>query len=100
MAEQRLTTSPLQDKRVLVTRTREQASALSERLRALGAIPVEFPTIRIVPTSDWQQLDAALKRLYTSNSSGQPYYDWLVLTSTNGTRLCCERLRSLGYDLE
>src|SRR5438128_2661962 len=100
MAEQRLTTLPLQGKRVLITRTREQASALSERLRALGAIPVEFPTIRIVPPSDWQQLDTALKRLYILDASGQPYYDWLVLTSANGVRICCERLRSLGYDLQ
>ena len=40
---------PLQGKRVLVTRTPEQASALSERLKALGATPVEFPAIRIAP---------------------------------------------------
>src|SRR5437764_9542980 len=99
MSEQRLATSLLQGKRVLVTRTREQASTLSERLRTLGAIPVEFPTIRIVPPSDWQQLDTALKRLYTGDPSGQPYYDWLVLTSANGVRICCERLRSLEYDL-
>jgi uroporphyrinogen-III synthase len=98
MPEQRLATSPLQGKRVLITRTRDQASTLSERLRTAGAIPVEFPTIRIVPPSDWQQLDTALKRLYTGDSSGQPYYDWLVLTSTNGVRICCERLRSLGYN--
>src|SRR5437763_12952420 len=99
MAEQRLAILPLQGKRVLVTRTRDQASALSERLRALGAIPVEFPTIRIVPPSDWQQRDTALKRLYTGDASGQPYYDWLVLTSANGVRIWCERLRSLEYDL-
>ena len=98
MSEQRLATLPLQGKRVLVTRTREQASTLSERLRTLGAIPVEFPTIRIVPPSDWQPLDTALKRLYTFDMSGRSYYDWLVLTSANGARICCERLYSLGYD--
>jgi uroporphyrinogen-III synthase len=100
MSEQRLAVLPLQGKRVLVTRTRDQASALSERLRALGAIPVEFPTIRIVLPLDWQQLDTALARLYTDGLSGQPYYDWLVLTSANGVRICCERLLSLGYDLQ
>ena len=99
MSEQRLVTLPLQGKRILVTRTRDQASALSERLGALGAIPVEFPTIHIVPPSDWQQLDAALKQLYAIDSSGRSYYDWFVLTSANGVRICCERLRSLGYDL-
>jgi len=35
-----------------VTRAREQASALSERLRRAGAEPVEFPTIRIEPPDD------------------------------------------------
>ena len=39
----------LRGKRILVTRTREQAGVLSGRLLALGAMPVEFPTIRIVP---------------------------------------------------
>jgi uroporphyrinogen-III synthase len=89
------TAMPLQGKRILVTRTREQASKLSERLRALGAIPVEFPTIRIVPPEDWHTLDAALQRLFAHKGSA---YDWLVLTSTNGATICCERLRTLGYE--
>ena len=42
-------TGPLFGKRILVTRAREQASALSDKLRMLGAEPIEFPTIRIVP---------------------------------------------------
>ncbi len=64
MFEQSITTLPLQGKRVLVTRTRNQASVLSEQLRDLGAIPIEFPTIRIVPPQDWRELDAALEQLY------------------------------------
>lgn len=89
--------APLAGKRVLVTRTREQASALSSRLLTLGAIPVEFPTIRIVPPEDWGPLDAALQRLYAPDSAD---YDWLVLTSVNGVRICCQRLRTLGYQPE
>jgi uroporphyrinogen-III synthase len=87
----------LQGKRILVTRTREQASVFSERLRALGAIPIEFPTIRIVPPHDWTDLDAALTRLYTSTSA-QPIYNWLILTSTNGVHICMQRLQTLGYE--
>ncbi len=86
---------PLAGRRVLVTRTREQASVLSERLRVLGAIPIEFPTIRIVAPTNWQALDTALKRLYVSDGSG---YAWLVLTSANGVHICCQRLRELGYN--
>lgn len=85
----------LAGKRVLVTRTREQASALSERLRTLGAVPIEFPTIHIVPPTDWAELDAALGRLYAAADAG---YDWLVLTSANGVHICMQRLRTLGYD--
>lgn len=90
------TSRPLQGKRILVTRTREQASALSAQLTSLGAEPVEFPTIRIVPPTDWTQLDAVLTSLFTP---ALPAYDWLVLTSANGVNICCERLLSLGYDL-
>ncbi len=84
---------PLQGRRILVTRTREQAQALSERLRALGALPVEFPTIRIVPPADWAPLDSALRRL-----CDEQYYTWLVFTSANGVRFCCERLHTLNLD--
>ena len=90
------TVRPLEGKRILVTRTREQASVLSERLRTLGATPVEFPTIRIVPPEDWSTLDSALHQLFISEGSA---YDWLVLTSANGVTICCERLRTLGYEV-
>src|SRR5579875_1771388 len=88
----------LAGKRVLVTRTRDQAGALSERLRALGAHPVEFPTIRIVPPLDWSALDAALRRLYAAGTPEAERYDWLVLTSANGVHICMQRLNSLGCD--
>src|SRR2546423_10706417 len=95
MSETRATVLPLQGKRILVTRTREQASALSERLKASGAIPVEFPTISIAPPLDWAPLDSALRRLCTP--SPQPFYTWLVFTSVNGVNFCFERLSSLGF---
>lgn len=95
MSNQSVATLPLSNKHILVTRTREQASVMSEKLRALGAVPVEFPTIRIVPPQDWGQLDAALRRLYIPDGSD---YSWLVFTSINGVNICCERLRSLGYE--
>lgn len=89
MSEQRVSTSSLQGKRILVTRTGEQATTFSERLRELGALPIEFATIRIAPPLDWEPLDSALRRL---NSGG---YDWVIFTSANGVRICLERLRAL-----
>ena len=43
----------LAGKTVLVTRAREQASALSALLRSFGAEVVEFPAIRIAPADDY-----------------------------------------------
>jgi uroporphyrinogen III methyltransferase/synthase len=82
---------PLFGKRILVTRAREQASALTDRLRALGAEPIEFPTIRIAPPADgYAALDAALTRLAT--------YDWIVFTSANGVAHLFDRLAAAGRD--
>jgi uroporphyrinogen-III synthase len=97
MSEQNVQTRPLQGKRVLVTRTREQAHLLSERLQALGASPVEFPTIRIVPPPNWEALDTALGRLFLADAQQQPYYSRLVFTSVNGVHIFCQRLQSLGF---
>lgn len=93
------TTLPLFGQRILVTRTREQASTLSERLSALGAIPIEFPTIRIVPPTNWTELDSALKRLFGHGYPGDGGYTWLIFTSANAVNICCERLLTLGYNL-
>jgi hydroxymethylbilane synthase len=89
-------------KRMLVTRAGEQAGVLSDRLRALGAVPIEFPMIRIVPPADWQPLDDALRRLCAQGAPAmlpeQPYYAWLLFTSVNGVSYFFERLCALGYD--
>jgi len=50
----------LQDKRILITRTRHQASELATQLEALGAVPILIPTIEIVPPETYSTLDAAL----------------------------------------
>src|SRR5215472_8133230 len=101
------TSLPLQGKRVLVTRARQQAGALSDRLRELGATPVEFPTIQITPPEDWAPLDDALRRLCArrppihrgTSEAGESksYYAWLVFTSANGVNTCFDRLGTLGY---
>jgi uroporphyrinogen III methyltransferase/synthase len=67
---------PLFGKRIVVTRTRSQAGALSEQLRALGADVIELPTIRIEPPSD---LRAFAELVQDAHS-----YDWVVFTSPNG----------------
>ena len=63
---------------IVVTRAREQAGALSAKLRALGAQVTEFPTIEVRPPSDYGPLDQAIARLGS--------YDWIIFTSANGVR--------------
>ncbi len=93
MSESRLRSFPLAGKHVLVTRTREQASALSQNLRQSGALPVELPVIRIAPPADWSPLDQALQALAEKTA-----YDWLIFTSANGVKMVIERLKTLGLE--
>ena len=81
---------PLAGARVLVTRTREQASGLAARLRDLGAIPLEFPAIACQPVHDPTDLDAVLTAL--------DRYNWTVFTSQNGVEAALHRLDTLGLD--
>lgn len=87
-----MTQLPLRGQRILVTRAKEQAGFLAEKLRSLGAEPLEFPTIAIAPLEDFQLLDHAIQRLTASQ------YDWTIFTSVNGVRSFFERVRALGYD--
>ena len=81
---------PLFGARVLVTRTREQASGLVARLRALGAEPLEFAAIESRPLENTRALDGALCDL--------PRTDWAVFTSQNGVRAVMDRLAALDRD--
>jgi uroporphyrinogen III methyltransferase/synthase len=67
---------PLSGKRIVVTRTRKQAGALTEQLRALGADVIELPTIRIEPPTDLRAFAELVQDAHA--------YDWIVFTSPNG----------------
>ena len=62
-------------KRVLVTRPREQAPELVDRLTALGAESIEAPMIRMAPPEDPDPL---------LNAAAAPEeFDWIIFTSAN-----------------
>lgn len=67
---------PLFGQRIVVTRSRLQATELSSRLAELGAEVLEVPCIKIGPPTRLEDVGDALLEL---NS-----YDWLVFTSPNG----------------
>jgi uroporphyrinogen-III synthase len=73
----------LAQKRILVTRTRHQASELALQLEALGAIPILIPTIEVIPPETYAPLDAALAQLDT--------FDWLLFTSANAVEVFHQR---------
>lgn len=83
--------SPLFGKRIVVTRARRQASELVQRLRALGAEPLELPTIAVREPDTWDSLDRAL--------GGIERYDWLLFTSANAVESFFGRLRARGRDI-
>src|SRR5579871_4964460 len=82
---------PLFGRRIVVTRAPDQAGDLSDRLRALGAEPIELPVISIQSPLDSGPLDRALDQLSS--------YDWLIFTSVNGVRFFLERLDGSKHDL-
>jgi uroporphyrinogen III methyltransferase/synthase len=82
---------PLWGKTAVVTRTREQASALVELLSAAGARCLEIPTLEIAPPGDFGPLDSALNHLSD--------YAWVIFTSANGVAAFFQRLFEKGYDV-
>jgi len=83
---------PLFGTRVLVTRTRQQASALSRALDRHGAEAIELPTIEIEPAHDEHQVAAVIEGLRTSA------FGWVIFTSANAVDLFIRHLHDAGLD--
>jgi uroporphyrinogen III methyltransferase/synthase len=80
---------PLFGKRIVVTRATQQAPALSEKLRELGADVVEMPATQIA------RLDLAPLRNAISTLSD---FDWVIFTSQNAVAIFWEQLLGAGRD--
>jgi uroporphyrinogen III methyltransferase/synthase len=81
---------PLFGKRVVVTRAREQASALKRLLEDAGAQVVQVPMIEVMPPPSYESLDRVIRDLAD--------YQWLIFTSTNGVSSFFDRLAKQGKD--
>ncbi len=77
----------LRGRRIVITRPADRARHLADRLRALGAVPIVFPTVKIEP-ADPAAHDAAIGTLDD--------YDWIVYTSANGVEAFFARLLRAG----
>lgn len=70
-------TLPLADKRILITRSKEQASYFSKQVLKLGGTPLEVPLIQFSLPDKKEEVSAELE-------DAAAHYDWLVFTSVNG----------------
>lgn len=84
-------TRPLFGRRIVVTRTRHQAGALSTGLRQLGADVFELPTIRIEPPTNLREFAELVRDAHT--------YEWIVFTSPNGVTAFFDIFHKLYPDL-
>jgi len=82
---------PLSGKRVLITRTRNQASALAQKIEDLGGEVYTFPTIKIVEPTDYRAIDEKLNSLEV--------YHWVIFTSVNGVKAFFTRLKNIKKDI-
>ena len=80
---------PLAGRRIVVTRSRAQASKLSAALRDLGADVYEMPLIKRDPPPDLREFAELVQDAHA--------YEWLVFTSANGVDVFFEIFDKL-YD--
>ena len=81
--------------RVLITRTRHQASALAAAVERMGADPILVPTIEVVPPRTFDELDRAIRILDESVDA----VDWVIFTSANAVAALTNRAGELNAKL-
>jgi len=86
-----LESKPLWGKKVVVTRSRAQASQLVDRIVDLGGEAIEFLAIEIKKEANLSGLHNAFRHLDS--------YDWIVFTSVNAVDIFFDELMGCGYDV-
>ncbi|MCF6208628.1 MAG: hypothetical protein L3J61_04490, partial [Ghiorsea sp.] len=70
----------LKDKRILLTRTKEQNENTAQQLKALGAIPVYLPCLQIDYLKE--NIQKALKKIQADKPSNTD----IIFSSSNGVK--------------
>lgn len=83
---------PLTGLRIVVTRARRQAGALSEHLEELGAEVIEMPVIEIADPESWSELDQSIRLL------AEGFFKWVVFTSGNSVEKVFGRIAHASLD--
>lgn len=81
---------PLFGKKVLVTRPKEAQGTVAHKLYSLGAEPVEYPCIEVIPIKDNAPLYKACENLNE--------YSWILFSSKNGVDIFFDYLNSRRFD--
>lgn len=79
---------PMFGHRIFVTREHIEGF---EPLEELGAEIIEFPTIKLVPPENYDELDASIDKIET--------YDWLIFSSRNGVKFFFKRFFEKDRDI-
>lgn len=83
-------TKPLFGKKVLVTRPKAASGTIAQKLYSLGAEPVEYPCIEVIPIQNNERFYNACENLNE--------YGWILFTSRNGVDIFFEYLNSKRLD--
>ena len=78
----------------MVTRPRQNSSALAKRLRNLGAQVIEMPSIHTVAIDPNERLKKALGEIQHSEKE-----EWFVFTSPIGVHVFFEQLEKEAWDM-
>ncbi|MGI5897342.1 MAG: uroporphyrinogen-III C-methyltransferase [Oscillospiraceae bacterium] len=94
---------PLGGVRVLITRPREKASLLAEKLYDLGAEVVELPCIRTIPLVPCPELEQRRGRLaeyqwliFSSAAGAEAFFDWMAEQRLDVRSLAGVRFAAVG----
>ncbi|MCK4777254.1 MAG: uroporphyrinogen-III synthase, partial [Actinomycetia bacterium] len=83
---------PLFNKNIVITRAKNQLKEFTDILENLGARVIEFPTIKIIPPSSYEELDKAIKNIRE--------FKWIIFTSVNGVDFFFKRFFKNGGKLK
>ena len=78
---------PLKNKTIIITRTVEQSNESASELTKYGAKVIVFPTLEIVPPSNWDEFDTIIR--------SQDKIDFLIFTSVHAVQLFNQRCDEL-----
>lgn len=81
--------------RILITRTRHQASGLVIAVERMGAEAIVVPMIQVVPPASFAELDSAIHLLDGNNET----VDCVIFTSANAAQALADRAAALGAKL-